>query len=120
MIVIGGIDADTSDDVEKASEGEKAKTDIEYNPENEWECLAASLDRECARVIELLLEGGDVKGFAAERGAIAGAYFATINDISCDIIGDIIIDPLRSRIIEDYEEELSCVLPLLRKISSSQ
>ena len=120
MIVIGGIDADTSDDVEKASEGEKAKTDIEYNPENEWECLAASLDRECARVIELLLEGGDVKGFAAERGAIAGAYFAIINNISSDIVGDIIIDSSRSRIIEDYEEELSCVLPLLRKISSSQ
>lgn len=92
----------------------------EYDPENEWEAFAASLGGDCAEIVVRLLEDGDVRAYAAAKGAIADAYFAMINDIASDITGDIVIDPSSQRILPDYEEELLGVLPLLKKIAPKQ
>lgn len=92
----------------------------EYDPENEWETFAASLDGDCAEVIVRLLEGGNVKSYAASRGAIADAYFSVINDTASDITGDIVIDPSAQCVLPDYEDELFGVLPLLKKIASER
>jgi hypothetical protein len=78
---------------------------------NGWASFGAALTQTELEALKVILQSGDLKGFAAEKGVMPEALVDGVNQKAADAVGDVVIEfGDTATVYDEYREKLAEIL----------